>query len=948
MSPRKDRPKPVAAKLVRPCTDDIVLRATTADAFEAALSRRLTLVLAPAGYGKSCATAAVLQRTCRDSAWYKLDLLDRDPVMLLTGITHAMRTVHRDFGEVLLERLHTATQTPFPVARMTAAFVEECAAWCESDLCLVLDDYHETADSDALNRALDHLLAYAPPQLHFVVLSRYEPEFATAKLRLADEIGAVRAGQLRLETAQAAAVLEQRTGRTWGGDDLARVIDVTEGWPASIVLAGMALEWLDLDSIEATLADPRLKGDIYSYLAEQVFQRESQSTRSFLLRTCFLETITAGLAGRLADPQTADRHLEHLARNHIFTFPAAEEGGYRYHKLFQEFLRLKCLSEAGQSAFHELQCATATALEAAGDLERAVELVLSANEPLRALQTIARGGEPGLETSPSDRLRDWLDRLPPQLRSEHSWANLIAAQLLMREGHFEAALERADRAIGQIHPDDELSLYHALSIKECTYFWKGDIEKSANTSEDALAHAQNDQQRIHSLISLGAAALEMRDWARADAAHSKAEELLAGARNIEALRLAILRSHSAYLRGDIRAAQSKVVLLDGETAPANLRIPLLGMRGMIEMGLGNLATALRCFESALHVSSAHGDALQCHLIRDSLGVCLASAGASTRGLEEVRSACDSSLVQSDSSMHALTLSHSGTLLRRQGDLDAATIYYRAASEAVTRRRDPYAFLNCLVNLTFADALINGTAESCLPRLASEAADAGLRFVELKARFFQAALAHNSDRSEEAARLLADCIPEQLRLGHLNFLAQELTLDGSLLSTYVTKEDSDTSRKAVLQCVARHWRGPTLLAELIHSGHPQVAIDILALAAGDLTGDAQLQILRSACAASDRTVRRRARILLTSAESRASHPDAPLPELTRREFHVLSRIAAGLDNQAIAAELVLSPTTVKTHINHIFMKLGVSSRVQAILTFQSATPQLSGSATGSLE
>lgn len=362
MTANTETPGPVAAKLAWPCTEDVVLRDAIIEAYEASLPRRLTLVLAPAGYGKSCVTAKTLQRMSQAAAWYNLDLLDRDPVMLLMGITHALRTLLPDFGGAFLERLRTAAQMPMPIAEMAAAFTHECAARCTTDTYLVLDDYHKTADASGLNNTLDHLLAYAPPTLHFVVLSRYEPEFSTAKLKLDDQTGTIGGDLLRLEPSQAGVMLERRTGRIWSARDLERLIDLTEGWPASVVLAAMALDWLDLDSIESALADPRLKGDMYSYLAEQVYERENESTRSFLKRTCCLETITAGLARRLTDPKHADRHLEHLSRNRVFTFSAEQEGTYRYHTLFREFLRLKCLSESGQLAFHALQCETASAL----------------------------------------------------------------------------------------------------------------------------------------------------------------------------------------------------------------------------------------------------------------------------------------------------------------------------------------------------------------------------------------------------------------------------------------------------------------------------------------------------------------------------------------------------------------------------------------------------------
>ena len=213
------------------------------------------------------------------------------------------------------------------------------------------------------------------------------------------------------------------------------------------MLAGLALEWLDLGSLELALADPRLKQDIYSYLAEQVYRREDERTRGFLKRTCCLENITAELANRLAGTDAAHRYLAHLAANRVFTFATGEEGAYRYHNLFRDFLRQRYLQEEGEPAFRRLQHETAAALEDVGETEMAVELYLNANQPLDALAVVARGGEAGLEGLPSERLRSWLGRLPPEAAAAEPWARLIAGQLRSRDGDYPAALREIDRAV---------------------------------------------------------------------------------------------------------------------------------------------------------------------------------------------------------------------------------------------------------------------------------------------------------------------------------------------------------------------------------------------------------------------------------------------------------------------------------------------------------------------
>jgi len=138
-------------------------------------------------------------------------------------------------------------------------------------------------------------------------------------MRLAGDVAAISAETLRFDAEQAVAVLAARTGHQPRREHVERLVALTEGWPASIVLAGLALEWLDLDSLELALADPRLKQDIYSYLAEQVYRREDEAIRAFLKRTCCLENINAELANRLAGTDAAHRYLAHLAANRVFT-----------------------------------------------------------------------------------------------------------------------------------------------------------------------------------------------------------------------------------------------------------------------------------------------------------------------------------------------------------------------------------------------------------------------------------------------------------------------------------------------------------------------------------------------------------------------------------------------------------------------------------------------------
>ncbi|HEY5386977.1 MAG TPA: hypothetical protein VIL79_03655 [Thermoleophilia bacterium] len=484
------------------------------------------MICAPAGYGKTTVAAAAIERLGLHSIWYKLDVLDRDPVVFLASLTEALREPFPDFGDAIRERLRTTAETPFPIEHLQAMFVTECERKVDRDVHIVLDDYHEAAESTELNRALDYVLANLPESLRLVVLTRYDPAFSVNKMRLSGDVAPIGVETLRFDAEQALAVLTARSGREPRREHIERLVALTEGWPASIVLAGLALEWSDLDSLELALSDPRLKQDIYSYLAEQVYRREDGAVRSFLKRTCCLEYIDAELANRLAGTDAAHRYLAHLAANRVFTFATGAEGAYRYHNLFRDFLKQRFLQEEGEPAFRRLQHETAAALEDVGETELAVELYLNANQPQDALGVVSRGGEAGLEGVPSERLRSWLARLPPESSVVDPWARLMAAQLHSRDGDYRDALREIGRALSSFDAhDDEWGQYHALSMKECALFWQGNTAEAVLACEAALAHAQTGQQQMHTLLSLGSSALDMRRWKDAEAAFAAADAL---------------------------------------------------------------------------------------------------------------------------------------------------------------------------------------------------------------------------------------------------------------------------------------------------------------------------------------------------------------------------------------------------------------------------------------
>ena len=936
MSTDSQTSRPSEAKLAAPNASPAVVRPDTLARFRHAAHGRLTLVCAPAGYGKTTVTAAAVMALNLAAAWYKLDILDHDPATFLSGITHALRTQAPALGETLLERLRSTTEVPFPVEVMAAMLVAECEEQVTSDTCLILDDLHEAGVSAGVRRALDYLLANLPARVHVIVLSRYEPAISMARMKVDGTVDVIGVEDLKFDAAQAGAVLSRRHGQPPPVSQLDGLVRLTEGWPASIVLAEQAIEWLDLESLEAALNDPRLRVDVYSYLAEQVYLREPEASRRFLLRTCCLDVLTAELADSLVGIDHSGRFLDHLAANRVFTFADADAGAYRYHNLFREFLTHRFVQDHGMRAFRELQSQTAVILEEAGQPERAIELLLSANEPVDALGAISRGGETLLERCETDRLASWLERLQPGPAAGHPWARLTQSQMLARSGDYDRALEEIERALRTFtSSDDRWGVYHALSLKESALFWKGDLEHAMRVCRRAVGCSITPLQRVHSLLSLASAASEMRRWGEADEAFAAAEALSESSNAFEHTRAAALVRHSLYFRGQFRRARARTDATDqrgSAIGPNAFGVAMANARGLIDLGLGDYRMAMERFEAALAEARRSGLATAAAMVLDNIGLTRGALGDFAHGLRDVRRARSDEALACDPALAALALCHEATLLRRQGDSGDAALLYDAAARTVDHVRDAYASLNCQANLQFTKSLLGGDERTRLQETAARARSCRLLFVALKAQLFAALADHAHGSIDAATRGLTSCIPEQLALGHIHIIAQELGPRPVVACLVLTQCAPEEYADAFLDALARHWR----FSDVVNS----IAADAPDLASRAMdaairhSSDADLRLsieavrgLRSAKVrdAIDKAHRER---LPASTES-----DRVLLELTRREQQILALMADGKRNSEMASHLFISLPTVKTHVNHIYAKLGVTTRVEAVLAYK---------------
>jgi len=338
--------------------------------------RRVTLVSAPAGYGKTTALADWVAHGSASAAWLSLDEPDNAPQRFLRHLVAAMQRRDaslRELGDFVGEDLEAALIT----------VVNDLAA-NEAPLCLVLDDYHCIA-AQRVHELVGFLIAHAPPQLRLVIAGRNDPPLPLARLRVAQALTEVRADELRFTVAEARSLLE-RQGLRLAAADVEELTLRTEGWPAGLHLAALSLRGRS----DPHAFIPFFTGTdrfVLEYLTEEVLLRQPAEVQDFLLMTSVLDTFDAELAGAVAGlggAGDAAAMLDRIERDNLFLVPLdGQHRSLRYHAFFQDLLQHR-LRTARPDLPARLHRRAADALEARGQPEEALRHARLAADEVRA------------------------------------------------------------------------------------------------------------------------------------------------------------------------------------------------------------------------------------------------------------------------------------------------------------------------------------------------------------------------------------------------------------------------------------------------------------------------------------------------------------------------------------------------------------------------------------
>jgi LuxR family maltose regulon positive regulatory protein len=911
---------------IPPIRPELVSRPRLIERLNAGLpaGRKLTLVSAPAGFGKTTLVSEWVTGCERAepkvrAAWLSLDEGDNDPTRFLTYFIAALQTIAPSIGEGVLGVLQSPQ--PPPTESILTALLNEIAT-IPDNFVLVLDDYHvidakpvdasTSVDvSTSVDQALTFLLEHLPPQMHLVIASREDPNMPLARLRARGQLTELRVADLRFTPSEAAGFLNQVMGLNLSAEDVAMLETRTEGWIAGLQLAALSMQGhQDVPGfIRAFAGDDRY---IVDYLVEEVLQRQPEPVRNFLLQTAILDRLNGPLCDAVTGQEEGNARLEALERGNFFVVPLDDKRNwYRYHPLFADVLRLHLLAEQPDqvsalhrraSAWYEHHGSAADAIRhalAAKDFERAATLVELAIPERRRNRQEATVMELGWLKA----LPDELIHVRPVLSFDYAFALFGGGELEAVEARLRDAerwldttagqRERAEAlAAGMVVVDEEefrrLPGMIAL-LRAAQALARGDMPETVQNARRVLDLAREDD---HLMLGGAASQLGLAAWANGD---------LEAARRMTADGMAHVR-RAGYISPAIGGA---IVLAD------------------ILIAQGRLHEAMTTYEQALQWATEPGapvlrGAADMHVGMSNLHYEHNDLKAATQHLLTSQALGElAGLPQNPYRWRAAM----ARLREAQGDLGGALDLLDQAERLYDGNFSPN--VRPLATRKTRVWLAQGRLDQTL-RWAHEqslSVDDDLSYMHEFDHITLARVLLARYRSDRAGCSLLEAIG---LLERLLTAAQEGGRTGSAIEILT------------LQALARQTQGdlPAALASLERAlklaepeGYIRIFVD---------EGAPMAQLLSEAVARGimlDYTSKLMAAFEVEERKSEDKSylpPAQPLIEpLSQRELEVLQLMAQGLSNREIGEQLFLALSTVKGHNRNIFDKLQVQRRTEAV-------------------
>ena len=877
---------------IPPVRPDWVPRPRLVDLLNEGLHRKLALISAPAGFGKTMLLSEWTRQSAFPVAWVSLDTGDSDPARFWTYFIAALQTIHEGVGQSALAALQSP-RLPWFEGLLTGLINE--IAEVPDPFVLVLDDLHLITDQP-VNDGLTFLLNNLPSQMHLILSGRADPPWPLARLRARGEMTELHSSDLRFTSKEATSFLNEVMKLDLSPQDVAALEERTEGWIAGLQMAALSMAGRkDISGfIKVFSGSHRF---ILDYLVEEVLDRQPRDVQEFLLRTSILERMTAPLCNAVTGTDSSQTILAQLEQANLFLSPLDDERRwYRYHHLFADLLRNR-LEQTQADQVPALHRRAAEWYESKGQIVEAVGHALVAGDVERIERLVAENALAVIYHGELATVARWLGALPdevmrsrPRLCVAHAWALAYAGRL----DSVEPLLQDAEKALaGPDAPTGAPILGtaqgqqiagHIAAIRAYVAALKEDTSHAAELAREALHRLPEADSTVRGwtalvlgcvLRSQGDLAAAAQTFAEALAISQAADDSYLG---IDVLwEQAVLQSWQGQLHKVMSTCEEALQLANRYAGRSGWQLPVTGYTYTLMSDVlcewNDLEAALRYAREGLALCKHWGQADALAQGYFYLARALHAVGETGGALDAIQEARQ--VARALGPWYAVTAgAHEAAIRLAQGDVAAAACWMQANGPSIT---DELSIEYCISYLVLARILMaQGWLDETLGLLvqlfkiveAAGATKSAIAILVLQALVLQA----QGERDQALAaleRALSLAEPE----GYVRvFIGEGAPMD-----------------KLLRQAAARGIRPDyvrTLLAALENG---------------------------------------------TANEWRTPQSASlPLVEpLSERELQVLRLLATHLPATVIAQELVVSVSTVRSHVKRIYRKLNVHKRTDAV-------------------
>jgi LuxR family maltose regulon positive regulatory protein len=880
--------------------EGLITRPILLGKLDQALEFPLTLVIAPAGFGKTTLLSQWISARARADlrdrvAWVSLES-EYDARQFWTSIITSLQEVQPKLGESALASLETSQP---PIHVILRALINDIADAAQ-EFVLILDDYHHI-DEPAIHATLSFLIDHLPYNLHLVITSRSQPPLSLARWRASNDLYELREEDLRFTPEEVAFFFNEITGLNLSPLEIAALENRTEGWIAGLQLVALSIQGVDDQSkrsfVSAFTGSQRY---ILDYLVEEVLEQQPDHLKTFLLRTSILERLSASLCNAVTGRTDGQAILESLEREHLFMISLdQEQRWYRYHHLFKDVLYHR-LTRANPDSVLALHRRAMEWFVCAGRTDEAIRQACAAHEWDRAVELIEPAIQATWNRGEIRKIIGWLGRLPDEYLDSHRHLYLYYLRALLHGGQMEEAERQLQKVEtnpgGRLHPDsnvdDQLQLGTIYAIRTTIAAVSEEPGSALALGKEALRllPEENTEIRAYGLNSLGVAQFYLGNMAQAEQIFAQGREMAQQAGNVySAVAAAAYQAKALVIQGRLHAAER---VLEGALRPDNPADspsrPKATAAGLACAILGNLFYEWNRLEEAEQYLT---EAIE-------LGQQLAYGSALW------------------SAYH--TLARIRLIHQDQKGAEALV-------EEAQRYRMSY---TVLLPAGWMDAEQAG-AELALGRLQNaehwastcrEEQTASARFVQETEGLLRARLYLRQGKPGQARALLDQLRPiteSSDRTGHLIELLALTAMSQHALGR--VSEAIDT-----LQAALRIAEPEGYLRTFVDEGQPMAVLLYQALAEGILSNYiGKLLAAFPTYEASSYSWQNP-----SQAPQVGSADEQLIEPLSERELEVLQWMAGGASNQEIAEALTIAVTTAKKHVSNIIRKLGVDNRMQA--------------------